>query len=1249
MGPLHYSNGLVSRLTFSWLNPLIALNKRRPVEASDLPCFDNHEYDCENLTEKLDSEWHREKANAVRNARKPSMWKALFLMFSFQEYATLCTLMLTYSVTKTAIPYLLYCVLKKLLEPSPQTYAALLLGAILCLYAGIESTCQTYIEYRASLFAMRVRTALCGVIFKKVISLSCRDTSALASGHVTNLFATDAESFQVGLEACPSFMMAPLTFTSCAVVMVWLAGWPAMAGLSVSIAYVVAQVLCVKPFKYLRRKTLKVIDKRITLISQIIHGIRSIKMHAWETPYYQAVQRLRRLEKNVYMKKFMITFFESLYQNTLPIFSVTLCYFFTNRPLDQVVFFTLLAYFLEMRVLVAWHFTRGSQLLTDCAVSLKRIQDFLTKVDKQRDLEQSLDGKGSYSRERLLSEQNPSDYRIQISTNDHQRSSEIDRGCLPEESTSRKTESGDCILGKINLDLSGNRLALVIGPVGSGKSTLLSAICCASSSYKGKIKTNGSIAYVSQEPWIFQGTVRENIIFNSTYDAERYQKVVEACDLKEDFKAFPNGDLSEIGERGIAMSGGQRARVSLARAVYLDADIYLLDDPLSAVDFKVAKHIFEKCICGILKRKLRVLVTHHLHCKEMADEVVLLENGSMVACSDYKEFTEKYLSRMTTNTGSAKEMAFLLKDDSSVTQGEGLLSVVEERDVGAVSLRTYWEYLRAGLPVVAIALLGLAAVVTPVLEASPSWILAKWDRLTWANADHRGIIVAYISLTFAANLLRYLFSFLVYVTALQCNTRLHNKMAQSLIHAPVSFFDTNPVGRILNRFSADIVEIDNILPPYLVYTLIVCDLFVSLIIPTLASYWLLVSVILPVVMLVWYGKAFVRITREVTRLQALARSAVFSHISSTVEGLTTIRLHDARDEFIKQNHSYQDCRNRATFLVFSSMAWLKIRADLISTAVLTITSVVTILLSSSVGFIGLAITYSMMLVIDTAFVIQSAGFLQDAMTSVQRVMEYCRLSPEPAYQITKTPPCGWPRHGAVSFSYVSLRYYSDGPQVLKGVTFSIEPQQKIGIAGRTGAGKSSIVASLMRMPEASFGIHIDDVDIRGLNLQSTRQVVSVIQQNPTLLSGTIRSNLDPLDMYTDDEIWSALSDVNLSPVMDKWGYNLEHRIEEGGVNLSVGERQLFSLARALLQKNKIIIMDEVTANVDPQTDQMIQTTIRDKFKDCTVLIIAHRLSTIMDCDRIMVLHDGQVVEMDTPEALMGNADSWLAQLWQHSH
>ncbi|EDO30727.1 predicted protein [Nematostella vectensis] len=1216
MGPLHYSNGLVSRLTFSWLNPLIALNKRRPVEASDLPCFDNHEYDCENLTEKLDSEWHREKANAVRNARKPSMWKALFLMFSFQEYATLCTLMLTYSVTKTAIPYLLYCVLKKLLEPSPQTYAALLLGAILCLYAGIESTCQTYIEYRASLFAMRVRTALCGVIFKKVISLSCRDTSALASGHVTNLFATDAESFQVGLEACPSFMMAPLTFTSCAVVMVWLAGWPAMAGLSVSIAYVVAQVLCVKPFKYLRRKTLKVIDKRITLISQIIHGIRSIKMHAWETPYYQAVQRLRRLEKNVYIKKFMITFFESLYQNTLPIFSVTLCYFFTNRPLDQVVFFTLLAYFLEMRVLVAWHFTRGSQLLTDCAVSLKRIQDFLTKVDKQRDLEQSLDGKGR---------------------------------CLPEESTSRKTESGDCILGKINLDLSGNRLALVIGPVGSGKSTLLSAICGASSSYKGEIKTNGSIAYVSQEPWIFQGTVRENIIFNSTYDAGRYQKVVEACDLKEDFKAFPNGDLSEIGERGIAMSGGQRARVSLARAVYLDADIYLLDDPLSAVDFKVAKHIFEKCICGILKRKLRVLVTHHLHCKEMADEVVLLENGSMVACSDYKEFTEKYLSRMTTNTGSAKEMAFLLEDDNSVTQGKGLLSVVEERDVGAVSLKTYWEYLRAGLPVVAIALLGLAAIATPVLQASPSWILAKWDRLTWANAYHRGIIVAYISLTIAANVLRYLFSFFIFFTALKCNTKLHNTMAQSLIHAPVSFFDTNPVGRILNRFSADIVEIDNILPPHLVHTLVVCDLFVSLIIPTLASYWLLVSVILPVVTLVWYGKAFVRITREVTRLQSLALSAVFSHISSTVEGLTTIRLHDARDEFIKKNHSYQDCRNRATFLVFSSMAWLKIRADLISTAVLTITSVVTILLSSSVGFVGLAITYSMVLVMDTAFVIQCTGFLQDAMTSVQRVMEYCRLSPEPAYQITKTPPRGWPRHGAVSFRHVSLRYYSDGPQVLKGVTFSIEPQQKIGIAGRTGAGKSSIVASLMRMPEASSGIHIDDVDIRELNLQSTRQVVSVIQQTPTLLSGTIRSNLDPLDMYTDDEIWSALSDVNLSPVMDKWGYDLEHRIEEGGVNLSVGERQLFSLARALLQKNKIIVMDEATANVDPKTDQMIQTTIRDKFKDCTVLIIAHRLSTIMDCDRIMVLHDGQVVEMDTPEALMGNADSWLAQLWQHSH
>ncbi|EDO30686.1 predicted protein [Nematostella vectensis] len=1061
-----------------------------------------------------------------------------------------------------------------------------------------------------------------------------RGSRHVTSGHVATLFGTDIESFKEGFSHLPAVIGAPVCMLMIISVLVWVAGWPAMMGVIATEVFIILQSLVIKASQYYRARTVPVTDTRITLISQIIRGIRTIKMHAWEKPYYQAVHKIRKSEMHLLAKKYSLTaLFEAFYCSTIPTLCVMLCYIFTDRRLDQAIIFTVFAYFSHLRMVANYIYAFAMQKVTDSVVSMWRIEAFLID-DRVEDDNQSM---------------NPNPLNIESFNGKGYQ--DFEKVKLP-------------ILQDIELDVSGSCLVVVVGPVGSGKSTLLSTICGLEPGFVGFLERRGTIAHVPQVPWIFQGTIQENITFNAQYDATKYERVVDACDLTVDLMTFPNGDLSEIGERGVALSGGQRARVSLARALYLDADIYVLDDPLSALDFKVRRRVFQRCICELLRDKLCILVTHDLGCIEKADKVVIMEGGKIVKQSIYKEYIDTQERRMTQDKGKDGDCGYggdnggdnddidsyynvcvavgdndvIDSDDKTkkAVGGENMSTLTEKRDIGTVVWRTYWAYLRGGISVPVIILLGLFACLTPVLGVAPNWVLARWAHLSWSNPDQHWIIITYILLTAIADICRYILVAAACITVLLCNSRHHNKMAESLLHALVQFFDRTPTGRIINRFSADVGRIDNELPMKFSWLVIGLDIVVYTIVPTFANYWLAIVVILPLFLFVYYGVRFQRALCESTRLESLARSPVFSHIDNTAEGLNTIHLHGASDVFINKMYRYE-------------LVTLKITSFLDFVPTVPFTSLLLWIRVFTTGFVGMAISYVDTMLIEVPYFLKAFGDLQSTMTSVQRILEYCGLKPELAYHIKEKPPRDWPHYGALTFSHVSLQYYSGGPRVLKDVSFSIEPRQKFGIVGRTGAGKSSIVASLMRMPEATFGILIDDVDIRGLNLQSTREVVSVIQQSPVMFCGSIRNNLDPLDMYTDDEIWIALHDAQLGSLVTSLDGKLEYHIQEGGSNFSVGERQLFSLARALLHKNKIIVMDEATANVDPQTDHMIQTTIRDKFKDCTVLTIAHRLSTIMDCDRIMVLHDGQVVEMGTPQELMGKADGWLAQLWQHSH
>ncbi|XP_048576201.1 ATP-binding cassette sub-family C member 4-like [Nematostella vectensis] len=1272
--------GFFSRLMFSWLSQAIDKGNERQLDIIDLPVLDGVDYQCENLTKRLEHCWQSEKASAKIHQRKTSIWNAVFRLFPLREFEPIILLQFLYSISLCAVPFLLYCLLLELSLPLPSKTTASLLVVGMCVTAWMRTVFICHRDALTNRLTIRTMSAISGMVYRKMIRRSSRHVT---SGHVATLFGTDIESFKEGFSHLPAVIGAPVCMLMIISVLVWVAGWPAMMGVIATAVFIILQSLVIKASQYYRARTVPVTDTRITLISQIIRGIRTIKMHAWEKPYYQAVHKIRKSEMHLLAKKYSLTaLFEAFYCSTIPTLCVMLCYIFTDRRLDQAVIFTVFAYFSHLRMVANYIYAFAMQKVTDSVVSMWRIEAFLID-DRVEDDNQSM---------------NPNPLNIESFNGKGYQ--DFEKVKLPVIRVSQKgitSYAGDLkILQDIELDVSGSCLVVVVGPVGSGKSTLLSTICGLEPGFVGFLERRGTIAHVPQVPWIFQGTIQENITFNAQYDATKYERVVDACDLTVDLMTFPNGDLSEIGERGVALSGGQRARVSLARALYLDADIYVLDDPLSALDFKVRRRVFQRCICELLRDKLCILVTHDLGCIEKADKVVIMEGGKIVKQSIYKEYIDTQERRMTQDKGKDGDcgdddddnghdvdfdsdggddvrgegyggdnddidcyynVCVAVGDNDGIDSGdktkkavggENMSTLTEKRDIGTVVWRTYWAYLRGGISVPVIILLGLFACLTPVLGVAPNWVLARWAHLSWSNPDQHWIIITYILLTAIADICRYTLVAAACITVLLCNSRHHNKMAESLLHALVQFFDRTPTGIIINRFSADVGRIDNELPMKFSFLVVGLDIVVYTIVPIFANYWLAIVVILPLFLFVYYGVRFQRALCESTRLESLARSPVFSHIDNTLEGLNTIHLHGASDVFINKMYRFQDNLSRTRYTARQMIFWLQMRVLNIGIMFLLGSSLVIVLLSTSVGFVGMAISYVDIMLIEVPYFLKAFGDLQSTMTSVQRILEYCGLKPELAYHIKEKPPRDWPHYGALTFSHVSLQYYSGGPRVLKDVSFSIEPRQKFGIVGRTGAGKSSIVASLMRMPEATFGILIDDVDIRGLNLQSTREVVSVIQQSPVMFCGSIRNNLDPLDMYTDDEIWIALHDAQLGSLVTSLDGKLEYHIQEGGSNFSVGERQLFSLARALLHKNKIIVMDEATANVDPQTDHIIQTTIRDKFKDCTVLTIAHRLNTIMDCDCIMVLHDGQVVEMGTPQELMGKADGWLAQLWQHS-
>uniref|UniRef100_A0A671RW06 Multidrug resistance-associated protein 4 n=1 Tax=Sinocyclocheilus anshuiensis TaxID=1608454 RepID=A0A671RW06_9TELE len=1093
--------------------------------------------------------------------------------------------------------------------------------------------------YHVQRAGMKIRIAMCHMIYRKALCLSATAMGQTTTGQIVNLLSNDVNKFDELTIFLHYLWMGPLQ-AAAVIGLLWQEiGASCLAGMAVLIFLMPLQTMFGKLFSKYRSKTAAFTDSRIRTMNEVVSGIRIIKMYAWEKPFAALVNDVRRKEISKIMSSSylrglnMASFFMA---NKIILFVTFTVYVLVGNKISASRVFVVVSLYSAIRLTVTLFFPAAIEKVSESAISIRRIKKFL-----------------------LLDELVKS--HVPLTQEDKKEASvEIqDLICYWDKVSSIDAPT----LQNVSFTVKPGQLLAVIGPVGAGKVSHIKLILSFHFSSFGVVKVKGELTYASQQPWVFPGTIRSNILFGKELQPQRYESVLRACALK---RLLPDGDLTVIGDRGATLSGGQKARVNLARAVYQDAYIYLLDDPLSAVDAEVGRHLFEQCICGILKDKPRILVTHQLQYLKAANQILVLKEGHMVARGTYSELLRSgvdftsLLKKDEEEEGEKGEAPrsprsrtlsqnSVRSHSSSVLSAEPVHTVAEEtRTEGTIGLHMYWKYFRAGANVLMLILLVLLNLAQPGFL---SWHLCRYahdqNMLHVSPIGNGDLCILCSSGLTGATVIFSFMRFLIMFNALVNSAEtLHNRMFNSILRTPVRFFDINPIGRILNRFAKDIGHLDSLLPwTFVDFIQVFLQIIGVIAVASSVIPWILIPVIPLLIAFLFLRRYFLRTSRDVKRIESTTRSPVFSHLSSSLQGLWTIRAFKAEERFQQTFDAHQDLHSEAWFLFLTTSRWFAVRLDGMCSVFVTITAFGCLLLKDNVG---LALSYAITLMGMFQWGVRQSAEVENLMTSVERVVEYTELESEAPWETQKRPPPDWPNRGLITFDRVNFSYSSDGPVVLKNISAMFRPREKVGIVGRTGAGKSSLISALFRLTEPEGKILVDGVLTSEIGLHDLRQKMSIIPQDPVLFTGTMRKNLDPFSQHSDHDLWNSLKEVQLKAAVEELPAKLETELAESGSNFSVGQRQLVCLARAILRKNRILIIDEATANVDPRTDELIQKTIRAKFKECTVLTIAHRLNTIIDSDRILVLDAGRIHEYDAPHVLLQNQNGIFYKMVQQT-
>ncbi|XP_048548789.1 ABC transporter C family member 10-like [Triticum urartu] len=1235
--------GFFSKMSFWWLNPLIKVGYKKPLEDKDMPLLGG--------TDRARNQYlmFMEELNGKKPSPSHATPSFLWTIVSCHKRAILVSgfFALLKVLAVSTGPIILKAFINVSRGKGSFKYEGCVLAGLMFICKCCESLSQRQWYFRTRRLGLQVRSFLSAAIYKKQQKLSNAAKMKHSSGNIMNYVTVDA--YQIG-EFPYWFHQTWSTSVQLCIAMAILYNAVGAAMIS-SLVIIIMIILCNIPFSRLQHKfkskLMEAQDVRLKAMCESFVHMKVLKLYAWEAHFKKVIEGLREVEYK-WLSAFQLrrTYNAFLFWSSPTWVSAAtfLTCYLLKIPLDASNVFTFVATLSLVQEPVRL-IPEVIGIVIQAKVAFTRISNFLDAPELNGQVR-----KKSYV---------GIDYPVPIAMNSCSFSWD--------ENTSNTT------LKNINLVVKGGEKIAICGEVGSGKSTLLAAVLGEVPKTEGMIQVYGKIAYVSQNAWIQSGTVQDNILFGSSMDGERYHNTLVRCSLVKDLEMLPYGDCTQIGERGVHLSGGQKQRVQLARALYQNADIYLLDDPFSAVDAHTATSLFNEYVMSALSDKTVLLVTHQVDFLPVFDSILLMLDGEIIRSAPYQDLLtdcEKFISLVNSHKDTigtsdlnknitpqrSKEVSEKLKDDihgsrnteSVKPSQENQLIKKEERETGDAGVKPYMIYLRQRKGFLYFSLCMFFHIIFIAGQITQnSWMAANVQ-----NPHVSTLKLVYVYIIIGVCTIFFLLSrfLLVVVLGIQSSRSLFSQLLNSLFRAPMSFFDSTPLGRVFSRVSSDLSLVDLDVPFSFVFSLgAIFNAYSNLGVLVVIAWQVLFIAVPMIVLAIWLQRYYLASAKELMRINGTTKSALANHLGESISGAITIRAFEEEDRFFAKNLDLVDKNASPYFYNFAATEWLIQRLEIMSAAVLSFSAFVMALLpqgSFSPGFVGMALSYGLSLNISFVFSIQFQCNLANQIISVERVNQYMDIQSEAAEVVEENRPLpDWPQNGNVEIRDLKIRYRIDAPLVLHGITCKFEGGDKIGIVGRTGSGKTTLIGALFRLVEPAEGkIIIDSVDISTIGLHDLRSRLGIIPQDPTLFQGTIRYNLDPLGQFSDEQIWEVLDKCQLIEAVREKEQGLDSHVVEDGSNWSMGQRQLFCLGRALLRRCCILVLDEATASIDNATDAVLQKTIRTEFKHCTVITVAHRIPTVMDCDMVLAMSDGKVVEFEKPTKLMETEGSLFREL-----
>ncbi|KAM4748562.1 cystic fibrosis transmembrane conductance regulator [Rhinophrynus dorsalis] len=1441
---------IFSKIFFSWTKPILRKGYRQRLELSDIyqiPTEDS----ADNLSERLEREWDRELATSKKNPKLINALKRCFF-WKFLFYGILLYLG---EVTKAVQPLLLGRIIASY-DPSNshERSIAYYLGIGLCLLFVVRMLLLHPAIFGLHHIGMQMRIAMFSLIYKKTLKLSSRVLDKISTGQLVSLLSNNLNKFDEGLALAHFVWIAPLQVLLLMGLLWDLLQASAFCGLGFLVILALFQAWLGRMMMKYRDRRAGKINERLVITSEIIDNIQSVKAYCWEDAMERIIETIRQTELKLTRKAAYVRYFNS----SAFFFSGFFVVFLSILPhllIDGISLrkiFTTISFSIVLRMTVTRQFPWAVQTWYDSLGVINKIQDFLQK-EEYKSLEYNL------TTTEVAMENVTASWDEGIGEFFEKAKLEVNGGSTSNEDPSLFFSNFSLhatpVLSDISFQIEKGQLLAVAGSTGAGKTSLLMMIMGELEPSAGKIKHSGRISFSPQVSWIMPGTIKENIVFGVSYDQYRYLSVIKACQLEEDIAKFPEKDNTVLGEGGITLSGGQRARISLARAVYKDAELYLLDSPFSYLDLFTEKEIFESCVCKLMANKTRILVTSKLEQLKKADKILILHEGScyfygtfaelqdqrpdfssqlmgfdsfdhfsaerrnsiltetlrrfsidsdpMVVRNEVKnksfkqtvDFTEKRKNSIINPRKSSRKFSIIQKtqpqmsgieeEESNTEPGERKLSLVPDSEQGeailprsnilntgpnfqgrrrqsvlnlmtrtsispgqsvyargSTSIRkmsmapqsklssdidiysrrssqdsvmeisedineedlkecflddtdsatptttwsTYLRYIAAHKNLIFILVF---CIVIFLLEVAASlvglWLIKlnapEGNKTINGNtnasfSDNHPVIVTdtssyyvfYIYVGVADSLLALgIFRGLPLVHSLITVSKvLHRKMLHAVLHAPMSTFNTMRAGRILNRFSKDTAILDDLLPLTMFdFTQLVLIVVGAITVVSIIEPYIFLATVPVIVAFILLRAYFLHTSQQLKQLESEARSPIFTHLITSLKGLWTLRAFGRQPYFETLFHKALNLHTANWFLYLSTLRWFQMTIEMIFVIFFIAVTFISIATSGAgQEKVGIVLTLAMNIMNTLQWAVNSSIDVDSLMRSVSRIFRFIDIPREDLKNQKKIKEDqlsevliieneyakkdrDWPSGGQMTVKDLSAKYVEGGHAVLENISFSINPGQRVGLLGRTGSGKSTLLSAFLRLLSTQGDIQIDGVSWQTTPLQEWRKAFGVVPQKVFIFSGTFRKNLDPYEKWSDEEIWRVTEEVGLKSIIEQFPGQLDFVLLDGGCVLSHGHKQLVCLARSVLSKAKILLLDEPSAHLDPITFQIIRKTLKHAFADCTVILSEHRLEAMLECQFFLVIEENTVRQYDSIQKLM-NEKSFFKQAMSQS-